>query len=95
MRITLRKKRWELVFKSLKNADCWGFCEQPEKPGKKIVIDKSIVGEKRIEILIHEMIHATNWTIDEECVADSARDIARILWKLGYRGPEDGIENKA
>ena len=45
MRVTVRKKRWNLVFKSLKKSDCWGFCEDPEKHGKKIVVDTSVRGE--------------------------------------------------
>ena len=89
MRVTVRKKRWNLVFKSLKKADCWGFCEDPEKYAKKIVIDNSIVGEKRLEILLHEAIHAAFFDTDESAVLETARDIARILWKLGYRSPED------
>ena len=89
MHITVRKKRWNLVFKNLTKADHWGFCEDPGKPGKKIVIDSSISGQKRIEILVHELTHSANWDFAEEAVQETAKDIARILWKLGYRSPED------
>lgn len=38
-----------------------------------------------LEILIHEILHAANWDLDEHAIQETAEDLANILWKLGYR----------
>jgi len=50
-----------------------------------IVIERDL--EKRIglETAIHEGLHACNWNASEEKVTNTANDIARFLWNLGYR----------
>ena len=37
-----------------------------------------------MEVLIHEMLHAAGWHIDESFVEQFASDAARTLWRLGY-----------
>jgi hypothetical protein len=36
-------------------------------------------------VLIHEIVHAAGWHIDETFVERFACDAARALWRLGYR----------
>jgi hypothetical protein len=50
-----------------------------------IEIDPRLKGEKRLEIVCHEIIHhlAPDW--DEEKVLRSGRVMGRALWKQGYR----------
>ena len=86
MRIYIRKKRWELVFEKL--TGCRGDCDSPESRGKRIRISRSLKGEEQLEVLIHEFLHAAYWDMDEEAVESAAADIARALWKLGYRKQE-------
>jgi hypothetical protein len=38
-----------------------------------------------MDTLIHEALHCIRPELDEAAVADTATDIARLLWKLGYR----------
>lgn len=38
-----------------------------------------------LETVIHEALHACSWKAKEENVTISAKDIARFLWRLGYR----------
>jgi hypothetical protein len=38
-----------------------------------------------LETLIHEMLHACDWSVAEEKVEQTAKDMARLLWRLGYR----------
>lgn len=64
-----------------------GRCDDPTTPKKRITIKKTLVGERRLEVLIHEMLHACYWDLDEEAIATTARDIARVLFRLGYRSP--------
>jgi hypothetical protein len=36
-----------------------------------------------IEALLHEMLHAGHWDLDEAAVDETARDMAKILAKCG------------
>lgn len=83
--LTLNGKRWQLREVPRLNAD--GECDAPTTRGKAIRIAARLRGERRLEVLIHEMLHACNWTIDEDHIAQTAADIARVLWRLGYRHP--------
>lgn len=52
-------------------------------------IRRSLDGRKLMETMVHEALHAAHWQIDEEYVHETAADIARILWRLGYRRQEE------
>lgn len=83
MRIDVLGKRWRLRFApNLKNR---GDCDDPSISNKEIRISSSLVGEEKLEVLVHELVHASNWHLDEKFVAQLAEDLARILWRLGYR----------
>ena len=94
MQVIIRNRRWNLVFQNLGRAEHWGLCDPPDKPGKKITIDSGIRGQKRLEILLHEGVHACSWDLDEDAVAEISDDLSRMLWRLGYRCPEDQQEEK-
>ena len=38
-----------------------------------------------LETLIHESLHGCDWNKNEILVEQTAYDIARFLWRLGYR----------
>ena len=83
--VTIAKKRWRLLFRDLKEE--WGFCNPPDHPGKSIVIHSGITDpEKLVEVVIHEALHCSDWTKDEEWVETVARDIARVLTRLSDLG---------
>lgn len=85
MRVTIRGKRWTLLFvKDLPNNDR-GQCHGPHIKNKKIRIRERLRPKTTLEILIHEMLHAADWDKDEEWITEVAEDIARVLWRLGYR----------
>ncbi len=54
-------------------------------PNGVIEIDPRLKGRRRLEVLIHEMMHERfqHWT--EEHVAREAEVLARFLWKQGVR----------
>jgi hypothetical protein len=54
-------------------------------PHKSIRVDASLAGEERLEVLLHELLHAAGWPIDEGFVTNFAADAAHVLWRLGYR----------
>lgn len=93
MRVSLLGKRWKLRFLPLgrmKHAEgqVLGLCDPPTKPGKEILIDNKLKDQELLEVLIHEMLHAVDWNQSEETIGTQAHDIAKVLWKLGYRRNE-------
>ena len=62
-----------------------GLCGSPRGSGPIIRICVDLEGHKGLETVIHESLHACFWTKSEEKVEQTARDITRLLWRLGYR----------
>lgn len=65
MRITILGKRWNLIHGRCAN-DEDGYCTPPDQPGRTICIRPSLTGERRLEVELHEMLHAADWHKDEE-----------------------------
>lgn len=53
--------------------------------GYWLVIERDLDQKIGLETIIHECLHACNWCVGEEKIEITARDIARFLWRLGYR----------
>lgn len=87
MRVKVNEKLWNLRF--VPNLSKNGDCDPPDAKGKEIRIWQGTAGQERLETVIHELLHAGNWHLAEEFVAEFATDAARILWRLGYRGTEE------
>ena len=84
MKINIRGKSWDLRFVRTPN-DVDGLCDPPDTPAKKIRISHRLKGEEQLDVTLHELLHSAMWDTDEVAINDTARDIARVLWKLGYR----------
>lgn len=41
--------------------------------------------KKALCLLLHEVLHASNWDARENTVKRVAKDVSGLLWKLGYR----------
>ena len=80
---TFRGKRWRIKYRRMKEYS--GSCDPPTEPEKVIMVHPQLEGLDELDTWIHEALHATVWDLDEEAVNESARDIARLLWRLGYR----------
>lgn len=90
MLVRVRKKLWRLLFSRIPaSAECYGDCDAPNVPGKTIRIDSRLQGEKRLEVIIHEVVHCGHWDLAEEAVEEFSRDLARILTRLGYHEKGD------
>jgi len=83
MQVTIRGRRWRL--KTARLTAALGYCDSPNETGKTITISDKVDGQVLIEALIHEMLHAATWDSSEEMVSETARDIARVLYRLGCR----------
>lgn len=91
MRIKIANKYWNLIFTEL-DEETGGECDSPDTRGKEIRIAKDLKNQEELEIIIHELLHAADWSKDEEWVEQVAYDLSLILLKLGWkkRGDKDG-----
>jgi len=84
--VTILGKTWQLIYPlRIGKKDHRGLCDSPHRKHPKIRVKRSLRGEERLEIYIHEMLHAAGWHLDEGYVTDFSADLARELWELGYR----------
>ncbi len=86
-------KRWNLVRKSLGYSSDGhhidGKCDPPDKANKCIYIGTHVKDADELETVVHEVLHAAAWhVLDETFVETTAKDLSRLLWKLGYRKVE-------
>ena len=84
MRIKIGGKYWNLGFTEL-DEETGGECDSPDTNGKEIRIATDIKNQEELEVIIHELLHAADWSKDEDWVEVIADDIARTLWKLGWK----------
>lgn len=84
MTFTFNGRRY--TFRITKSRLVDGSCSPPDGRSKEIVVRGALRGEHRLDSLIHEMLHASCWDLAEETVERTATEIARALWRLGYRG---------
>jgi len=66
-----------------------GVCNSPKGSNSVLRICVPLESCKGLETAIHESLHACFWAKTEDKVEQTAKDIARFLWRLGYR-----LENK-
>ena len=65
----------------------WSITPDERRPDleRKVLIDARLTGRARLETEIHEALHQLFPDLAESTVTDAGRDMARILWALGYR----------
>jgi len=93
MQISIRGKKWQLLFLK-KNTPSYdrGQCDPPDWRRKQIRIYPAALktDHRLLETLIHEMLHAACWDLDEELVEGFSHDCTRVLLKCGFsRNGED------
>ena len=65
-----------------------GMCDSPKCKRPHLVICTDLKEEKGLETAIHEALHACSFSTGEEKINRTANDIARFLWRLGFRNSE-------
>ena len=73
--------------------DIDGLCcdtdNPPEEEEKSITISPKLRGRYKLEVIIHECLHAEYPSIksqnEEEWVDTAALNISKLLWRMGYR----------
>jgi len=80
-----RGKRYAINLSATLAADTKGEADSPDKAGPEIRVRRGERDLMLLDTLIHEGLHACLWDMDDEAVTATASDIARLLWRLGYR----------
>lgn len=81
MRCRLRGRYWTIT-RSNPGPGNDGICDPATKT---IVVRRTLRGELELDTLLHEMLHACHWDLDEAAILETATDIARALHRIGYR----------
>lgn len=79
---TFRSKRWNIIESP---SELGGECGAPHIKGREMIIPINGDSKNDLDTIIHESLHACLWDLGEESVQESAEDIARIIWRLGWR----------
>jgi len=87
MRVVVAERTWNLSFQKYiggkrpgrpKGDD--GSCSRPDRTPRTILVRDDLRGKRLVDALIHELLHAGAWVLDEEVVEELATDIARVLY---------------
>ena len=81
--VTIRGRRWALA--KARPARLRGICESPQIAGKEMYIPVHGGTRDDLDTIIHELLHAGLWDVDEEAIHETATGIAGVLWRLGWR----------
>ena len=83
------RKLWKLEFvkdiEKLRGHALDGRAEVCDPAANKIQILRRLRGRRKLEVIIHELLHACDWQATERSVEETAHHISRVLWALGYR----------
>lgn len=83
MRCKLGGKWWQFRYANMVD---YGDCTDPGKADGRLIRVRASQSERdMLDTIVHEALHACRAELAEEAVADTASDIARLLWRLGYR----------
>ena len=82
-------KNWRIVRDNKLAKGTYGYCEPPDHKGKRIKLPINLEERELLTYAIHEALHACCWWMSEEWVHPAATDIARFLWRLGFRLKDD------
>jgi hypothetical protein len=87
-RFRIASRSWPWKYVRLKGkADGYAFTPEPgdNSAGHRILIDRRLVGRKRLRVELHEFLHAAFPDIAEEVIDARSREITTILTALGYK----------
>lgn len=62
-----------------------GLTDSPKTRNKAMRILDTLRCERELRAILHESMHAALWDLDEEAVDETSRDLAKLLYRLGYR----------
>lgn len=83
--MTVRTHTFRNGVYDIERSDLDGSCINYRKTSKEIWVSSTLTPPKELETWVHEAMHAAHPGMSEARVTRSASDIARLLWRLGYR----------
>ena len=81
---TFRGKRYRIILNEYLGRD-YGLCDNPNRKEKSIKLNRNLDEKQLLAFAIHEALHACLWDLDEQAIDSSSADIARFLYRLGFR----------
>ena len=86
---TFRGRKYTVIIEAID-----GMCDKPTASNSlNFIIPTDPENTKKfLETVIHESIHGCFPSMSEENVTESAYDIARMVWRIGFRLKEQGCE---
>lgn len=86
IKFQLFDQEWQLLFKRLRNKK-QGWCILPER---QLQVHSGLTEKRRLRVIIHEFLHAADWSKDEDWTWAASEYLADLLYdELGYT-QEDG-----
>lgn len=95
MRVRILGKYWTLAYEALRRSRIEGHYIDglTNADSRTIHIDSRLRGQRELETIVHEFLHACDQCSDrrvpfvhsEDYVTAKANDLAKLLWRLGYR----------
>lgn len=79
--LKIRGQRWRLRFVT-NLGESEGLCVKNER---LIRIALGYPEDRMLDSVVHEILHAALWDLDEEAVEETANAISSALIRLGYR----------
>ena len=84
MRVRLGGKYWTLRFAP--NLKDYEDMVDPSRADGRLIRIGTWQGEAdTLDTIIHEALHCSRPELDEAAVDATARDLSRLLWRVGYR----------
>jgi hypothetical protein len=75
------RRRYEIIYGPVD-----GMCDTITAERKPLLINRTDMATcGYLETVIHESIHAVRPYISEACVTHMGEELARFLWRMGYR----------
>lgn len=86
-RVSIAGRRWrvKLVPAREMSRDALGDCDHPPGRHPTIRIRRNLPQRDLLDTAVHEVLHASLPALSEEAVTETAHDIARVLFSLGWR----------
>lgn len=67
------------------DTDIGGLCDDPKDKIRQIFVFVKPKTKNSLRVLLHECLHAENWSKNEKTIDRVSTEISNLLWRLGYR----------
>lgn len=86
--VFINEQKWQIKFCPVPS-DLWGDCDYKKK---EIRVSHRLYGQDRLDVLLHELIHARWPDLCEISVCEFASELAGILTREGFKEELDHLD---